>query len=214
MSLRALGTQFDARSFVSSVEEHGGASVKVPSGRPATKGYMAAQYGTEDVMPSGSATPEGVSGFVDEHSGDLGQPNAYLGGWNDAGKTYVDVSHRFDHAGEANEYARQNAQIATFNLQSYNDPKVPYTTPPSRRSTGRKRGDWIERTRNDNEAVRGTVAMHHEVRAGNATPDQLADSLMKAEYAKHKSGHGSDIVQATIEAVEARKNKKGRKPLP
>lgn len=110
----------------------GGFSLSLAGDKPDT-GWMVSQYGTErsiSIESLASEQPmEAVPGnpwhtnikgeidrFVADHGDDLRQDGAYLGGWVDGGRLYLDVSHNIPDEDEAMRYARDNHQLAAYNV--------------------------------------------------------------------------------------------------
>lgn len=56
-----------------------------------------------------------VERFVKDHGADLQEPGAYLGGWVDGGRLFLDVSYNFQDEGEALRFAEDNEQFAMYN---------------------------------------------------------------------------------------------------
>lgn len=92
--------------------------------QPTTKetpsdGYMVSPYkGREKVIDGTSITSRQLSEYVRRNADLLQDPSNYLGGWVDNGKTYLDVSKRFETFDGAMGAARQAQQIAFYDLKN------------------------------------------------------------------------------------------------
>lgn len=66
----------------------------------------------------GPKGPRVLRDYVNAHHEDLYHPRAHLGTWHDqeSGKVFLDIAHNIKDPGEAAEHARQNDQIAMWDL--------------------------------------------------------------------------------------------------
>lgn len=115
----------------------GGFSVSA-AGKTPRKGWMASQAGTEQKRsmealtsehsgtlgwgPPGDPWRENVTSFVNEfiteNAADLSETGVFLGGWLDEGDLYLDVSHNIEDEDEAKRFARENDQLAAYNVET------------------------------------------------------------------------------------------------
>lgn len=121
----------DTGSLGDTAINQGGFSLSLAGDRPRS-GWMVSQLGSErsfsiEQLASGQSmdfvpgnpwhdnfTSE-VDRFVSDHLDDLQAKGAYLGGWVDSGRLFLDVSYNFADRGEAEQFARENQQFAMFN---------------------------------------------------------------------------------------------------
>lgn len=124
----------DTGSLGDTAIRSGGFSLSMAGDRPHS-GWMVSQFGTERSVSIESLASEQpmeanignpwhdnvkaeVERFVREHRADLLQPGAYLGGWVDSGRLFLDVSHNIQDEDEAMQYARDNHQFAAYNAST------------------------------------------------------------------------------------------------
>jgi len=105
------------------VRNPGGFSVKPVNGQQPESGYMVSIPGhTQIVSEAALRGPQGrdiISQYANEHAGVLRDPKAHIGGWTDkeSGKTYLDVSHRYDNKGDAVKAGKAHNQIAIWDVK-------------------------------------------------------------------------------------------------
>lgn len=102
--------------------DEGGFSVSEAGTKPHS-GYMVSRAGTERVVP-GLAQPEDIAAFHQANVDRLSHPGYYMGGWQDEGKSYLDVSQRFPTAESSQVQGAVHHQLATFDVGHRAYPKV------------------------------------------------------------------------------------------
>jgi len=167
----------------------------------AGSGSYASQWGTEHKVPD--ATPLSVDQFRDQNAAHLAQKDKFLGGWrsDDHGGDFLDVTTRFNTPGEAQEYGRQNAQFAAFNLDTMKELPIDYgasSLPKGTPDTLRSEYDELGRSAVD--------AQQH----GRADPSQarergaaIADKLIQQETLQKMGQHYATDTRAKPDTVVA-----------
>lgn len=80
-------------------------------------GFMVSPYkGAERRYSASSFSRDDVVGYRNEHADLLRRPNHYLGGWRDGEDIYLDVSVRTPDLGSAVRLARENGQLAVYDV--------------------------------------------------------------------------------------------------
>lgn len=109
--------------FCDAVLENGGATFNLVMGTSPTKGYVVSKQGREDTIDLfGNKVTQTmlvnsfVRTYVSEHGFELSLVDYNLGGWIHDKKLYLDISIVFDNEADASEYARDNNQLAYFDL--------------------------------------------------------------------------------------------------
>lgn len=108
--------------LVKYVTENGGATVDPKNGNMPTDGYMCAIAQNERVI-EGQLTENALVNYINHYSNDLNGDGAYLGIWynTENDKTYLDTSYRFSDVDEALAFAKENQQLAIFNLATFDE---------------------------------------------------------------------------------------------
>jgi hypothetical protein len=109
--------------FCDAVLENGGATFNLVLGTSPTTGYAVSKQGHEDTIDLfGNKVTQNmlvnsfVRKYVSEHGFELSLVDYNLGGWIHDKKLYLDISILFDNEADASEYARDNNQLAYFDL--------------------------------------------------------------------------------------------------
>ena len=109
--------------FCDAVLENGGATFNLVMGTSPTKGYVVSKQGREDTIDLfGNKVTQTmlvnsfVRTYVSEHGFELSLVDYNLGGWIHDKKLYLDISIVFDNEADASKYARDNNQLAYFDL--------------------------------------------------------------------------------------------------
>lgn len=100
----------------------GGFTHNLLTGSDESHGYAVALPGHEGVLP-GHASSSDIAAYAKKHLKELSNKQARLGGWynGEDGKTYLDVSHVHGGFNEALKKARDNKQIALYDLDTGNE---------------------------------------------------------------------------------------------
>ena len=109
--------------FCDAVLENGGATFNLVMGTSPTAGYVVSKQGHEDTIDLfGNKVTQTmlvnsfVRKYVSENGFELSLVDYNLGGWIHDKKLYLDISILFDNEADASEYARDNNQLAYFDL--------------------------------------------------------------------------------------------------
>lgn len=109
--------------FCDAVLENGGATFNLVLGTNPTTGYAVSMQGYEDTIDLfGNKVTQTmlvnsfVRKYVSEHGFELSLVDYNLGGWIHDKKLYLDISIVFDNETYAREYAKDNNQLAYFDL--------------------------------------------------------------------------------------------------
>lgn len=104
--------------LMAKLKTEGGFSESVDGESP-SGGYMVAKDNTvERVIKADQITDEAILDYVLDHFDKLNQPDAYLGGWVDEGKVYLDISYNVKDREEALRMARKHDQLGIYDLNS------------------------------------------------------------------------------------------------
>ena len=108
--------------LVKYVAENGGATVNPKNGNMPTDGYMCAIAQNERII-DGQLTENALTNYINQYASDLEENGAYLGIWynTENNKTYLDTSYRFSDVDEALAFAKENEQLAIFDLETFNE---------------------------------------------------------------------------------------------
>lgn len=173
-----LSPQFDPKRFSDKLADPdvGGYTVDPYSGYEPSSGTMMARYGAE-VQVAGPASPSQVEAHAKTVS-----PGQYAGGWFDEGISYLDESRNFDKPQDAMKFGQANAQRAGFNLDTFKDFPVRYSSPPTRKDTllGELPKDEVRAMDRDDQEIQRSRQESHllQQRQVRETPS------MQAEYRK------------------------------
>lgn len=90
------------------------------TGEEPTSGFMVSDCkDCETVFELSQINDETITKYMVDHAQQLGRVGAFLGAWVDSGKVYFDISMRFENKNEALTVARDNAQLAIFDLGNF-----------------------------------------------------------------------------------------------
>jgi hypothetical protein len=108
--------------LVEYVSQNGGMTYNPMTGEMPTTGYMCAVASNEFIL-DGALTENALISYMHCYARDLQQDNAHVGVWynSENGKTYLDTSYRFDDVDSALQFARDNNQLAIFDLSTYEE---------------------------------------------------------------------------------------------
>jgi len=91
---------------------------------PAT-GFMVSPYSDrEKVIETTSLSDKDIADYIINNRDLLQKQDHYLGGWLYEGNCYLDISIRLESQSEANRVAKENNQIAFFDLDSMSEIKT------------------------------------------------------------------------------------------
>ena len=109
--------------FCDAILKNGGATFNLVTGTSPTTGYVVSKQGREDTIDLfGNKVTQNmlvnsfVRKYVSEHGFELSIFDYNLGGWIHDKKLYLDISILFDNEADAKEYAKDNNQLAYFDL--------------------------------------------------------------------------------------------------
>lgn len=100
------------------LKNNGGFSYNINTHDSPTSGYMVSLQGCEEVYYSEDITEDTIPGYITRYAKQLLIPGSYLGGWVDGETVYLDVSINIDDLQDALALARDNDQLAIFDLQA------------------------------------------------------------------------------------------------
>lgn len=95
---------------------NGGFSVKPATGAAPKSGYMVSIPGHTQIV-HGDVDEAHLAKYAADHADVLQHPGAHIGGWMNEGKTYLDVSHRYDKKSEAIKAGKAHNQIAIWDVK-------------------------------------------------------------------------------------------------
>jgi hypothetical protein len=104
----------DFDSLASTVAAHGGASVNLEGSKP-KRGFMVSSGGCCQVL-EGLPSARDLRDYRRKFCKQLAQSGAFLGAWVENGRCFLDVSRCVKSEHEALAVARQNEQLAYFDL--------------------------------------------------------------------------------------------------
>jgi len=88
-------------------------------------GFMVSPYSErEKVIPMSAFSRRDLRKYVNQNADLLGKDDHYLGGWVYEGNAYLDISIRSDTKEQANRIAKENNQIAFFDLSEMEEIKT------------------------------------------------------------------------------------------
>jgi len=105
----------NTKELLDKIFTDGGFSVQVASGSIPSSGYMVSIQGCEEVYHTEDVTDDTIPGYITRIK-ELLLPGAYLGAWLDGSKVYLDVSINVDDLQDALDLARENSQLAIYDL--------------------------------------------------------------------------------------------------
>ncbi len=108
----------NTKELLNKIFADGGFSVQVASGLIPSRGYMVSIQGCEEVYYSEDVTDDTIPGYITRHVKQLLHPGAYLGAWLDGIEVYLDVSINVASLEDALNLARNNSQLAIYDLAS------------------------------------------------------------------------------------------------
>ena len=110
------------QQLVEYVSKNGGMTYNLMTGEMPTTGFMCAVSSNECILDH-AMTENDLIAYIYCHLYDLQKLNAHVGVWynHEDGKTYLDTSYRFDDVDSALQFARDNHQLAIFDLATYEE---------------------------------------------------------------------------------------------
>jgi|LSQX01.1.fsa_nt_gb hypothetical protein len=106
----------NTKELLNKIFTDGGFSVQVASGVIPSSGYMVSLQGCEEVYYTEEVTNYTIPGYITRHVHQLLLSGAYLGAWLDGSKVYLDVSINVDDLQAALDLARDNKQLAIYDI--------------------------------------------------------------------------------------------------
>lgn len=94
----------------------GGFSVRPGTGASPKSGYMVSIPGHTKII-HGDVDEASLRNYANEHADVLRHPGAHIGGWQNEGKTYLDVSHRYGSKSAAASAGKAHNQIAIWDVK-------------------------------------------------------------------------------------------------
>lgn len=99
-------------------QDYPGVTVKDKVGDAPTSGYMVSHPDTEEKVPFSQMMPHDISDYATRHENLIDAPGNYLGGWEDGGQWYNDVSQNIVNPWDAAQTAENSNQLAIYDLNS------------------------------------------------------------------------------------------------
>ena len=100
----------------------GGFTFRNAPGDGPTSGYMVSTNPeSERVIPTATLTPQAVRDYINEFGGTLNSSDKYIGGWDDGGNFYLDISTHVQDKEEAIELAKQYNQLAIWDIAAMDE---------------------------------------------------------------------------------------------
>ena len=96
--------------------KNGGASYNL-KGKSPSKGFMVADFGTEEKIPVKEFTKERIHKYILNHRKQL--KGKCFGTWLNDGYVYLDISKNIHDKEKAMIQGKQNKQLAIFDLSSF-----------------------------------------------------------------------------------------------
>ena len=116
INYRKEDKMINTKELLNKIFTDGGFSVQVASGSIPSSGYMVSLQGCEEVYHTEDITDDTIPGYITRIK-ELLLPGAYFGAWLDGSKVYLDVSINLDNLQDALDLARNNSQLAIYNLE-------------------------------------------------------------------------------------------------
>ena len=107
-----------ATQLINKLNNEGGFSYNVIDGSIPGNGYMVSIPGAEVVRRLSDITEFTIKRYVEKYARQLASPGAYFGGWADGLEVYLDISINVIDLQEALALARDNDQLAIYDLVS------------------------------------------------------------------------------------------------
>jgi hypothetical protein len=106
------------QDFYARLMLNGGSTVNLKSDTFPTKGFAVSLKGHERKVNAETMVYEDILSYVNYEADMLYRPGVCLGGWIDQGTLYLDLSMVVDCYLVAEKIARQNNQLAIYNLET------------------------------------------------------------------------------------------------
>lgn len=112
----------DPALIANAIRDKDGLTVHVATGQSPTDGIMMGKYANTDprnsVVPKATLGAPDVSAFAKKNLKALNQPENYLGGWNKADQSYLDVSRRYEPSElrKATKAGERTGQLAGWDI--------------------------------------------------------------------------------------------------
>jgi len=107
-----------AAQLIEKLHNEGGFSINVNTGATPGAGYMVSIPGAEAVRRLSDITELTIKRYVEKYAQQLATPGAYLGAWVDGWEVYLDISVNVDSLEDALNLARDNKQLAIYDLEA------------------------------------------------------------------------------------------------
>ena len=117
INYRKEDKMINTKELLNKIFTDGGFSVQVASGSIPSSGYMVSIQGCEEVYYTEDITNDTIPGYITRKK-ELLLPGAYFGAWLDGSKVYLDVSINVESLEDALNLARNNSQLAIYDLGS------------------------------------------------------------------------------------------------
>ena len=126
--MTVIATDSTAVKMAEDIRTTGGSSRSVVPGVPTPKtGYMVSLKGYEETFSLWS--DETLADYIERHRHQLAMPGRYVGAWMHNGLLYLDVSIQWATLSAAYYNARQNEQLAFYDVANGTDVPVEHVQP-------------------------------------------------------------------------------------
>ncbi len=125
MSGPAVYERINPDEVVREMHEEGGLSVDPRTGERPEQGVFVSKEGHEQKHAIESFGKEQVASYINspDHLAALTRVNSLVGGWNEMGEAYLDVSRKFPEMpqgfSDSRTFAKENNQIASFQRSNF-----------------------------------------------------------------------------------------------
>jgi hypothetical protein len=125
MSGPAVYERINPDEVVREMHEEGGLSVDPRTGERPEQGVFVSKEGHEQKHAIESFGKEQVASYINspDHLAALTRVNSLVGGWNEMGEAYLDVSRKFPETpqgfSDSRTFAKENNQIASFQRSNF-----------------------------------------------------------------------------------------------
>lgn len=100
------------------IKENGGVTISLEGKQP-TEGFVySPSKETEVVIPDEEFTLKAVDDFKNKNAGLLNQDGNHIGGWQDGGRTYIDVSRVGEPSAKTLDAAQRANQLGVYDLRT------------------------------------------------------------------------------------------------
>jgi hypothetical protein len=100
------------------IVKNGGVTISLAKGQPKKGFAYAPNKDTERVFDKETFSDQDISDFINDNMAELSKKGNYIGGWEDGGKIYLDISRIGAPSVKTLEEAQKASQLAVYDLSS------------------------------------------------------------------------------------------------